>query len=193
MFSRVTFVVIKNFFCLVVLFMVPMFCFSSGADQVVPDSRVATDDVKKCGNEACKCSPVCNCKEPCMCGLQGSKKCDNATCVCSPDCKCKGPNTCDVKSVVPLITVEQLERDIDSGKDVILVNVLDADYYSDCHIKGSVNIYHKSNLEQAVKEWSKDKYIVTYCASCKCSASMQAAQKLRSLGFSNQDNRHQES
>ncbi len=66
---------------------------------------------------------------------------------------------------------------------LFVVNVLDADYFSDCHIKGSVNII-LDQLDEFVKDLDKQKAeVVFYCSNYMCAASGFAAQKLKKMGF----------
>ena len=58
MFSRGVFMMVKKGFCLVMLFTLSTLCFAADLSQNVLGSRSAMDEVKKCGKEACKCSPV---------------------------------------------------------------------------------------------------------------------------------------
>jgi rhodanese-related sulfurtransferase len=80
------------------------------------------------------------------------------------------------------ITKEELSAKIASGASVQIVNVLSPDYYKLGVIKGSKKI-PLNELDQRLGELDKDKEVVTYCASYKCSASREAAKKLAKLGF----------
>ncbi len=68
--------------------------------------------------------------------------------------------------------------------NVILVNVLDKEYFDDCHIKGSINVPF-AQLEEASLSWNKESTIVVYCANYACTTSAVAAKKLIDLGFKN--------
>jgi rhodanese-related sulfurtransferase len=83
------------------------------------------------------------------------------------------------------ITAENLKKDLESNKEITLINVLDKEYYNDCRIPGSINIPHTSNMQKELEGWDEDTYIVVYCASSECPASNQASKKLTSMGFSN--------
>lgn len=65
-----------------------------------------------------------------------------------------------------------------------LVNVLDPQYYEDCHIRGSINV-PLENIEAWAKELDKSSRIVVYCASYLCPMSRTAWMKLNDMGFTN--------
>lgn len=84
------------------------------------------------------------------------------------------------------INFEQLEQLRKSGKEFLLLNVLPAEKFNEAHIPNSVNIPLKqadfvAQVEKAAG--SKDKKIVTYCASYECPASHDAAEKLETSKF----------
>jgi rhodanese-related sulfurtransferase len=66
---------------------------------------------------------------------------------------------------------------------VTLINVLDREYYNDCHIPESVNI-PLDELRDVVSKWDKDREIVVYCAHKQCPRSRDAWHELWKLGFS---------
>jgi rhodanese-related sulfurtransferase len=72
-----------------------------------------------------------------------------------------------------------------NGKpELILVNVLDKNLYTDCTIKGSINVPYEDVLQYALKHWDKElTHIVLFCANYKCTASGQAALDLKNRGF----------
>lgn len=82
------------------------------------------------------------------------------------------------------LSAEELQEKLDEN-GIMLINVLDEEHFSDCHITDSVNIPYKSNINESMTGIDKDCFIVTYCASFECSASKQAAQKIEALGFTN--------
>ncbi len=66
---------------------------------------------------------------------------------------------------------------------LFVVNVLDADHFNDCHIKGSINI-SLDQLNEFAKSLNKQKAeVVFYCSNYMCTASGFAAQKLKDMGF----------
>jgi len=82
------------------------------------------------------------------------------------------------------ITAQDLQNKIATNSSLFVINVLDKKYYEDCHIKGSINV-PLNVLESVVKDWDKNREIVTYCANNKCPASSIAFQTLKNLGFKN--------
>jgi len=84
------------------------------------------------------------------------------------------------------ITYDQLETMRKNNEDFLLLNVLPAEAFNEAHIPNSVNIPLKqadfvAQVEKAAG--SKDKKIVTYCASYECPASHDAAEKLETSKF----------
>ncbi len=65
-----------------------------------------------------------------------------------------------------------------------VINVLEPQYYTDCHIKGSINIPFE-RLEQYAKSLDKNTKIVVYCAHYQCPLSTKAWRLLDKLGFTN--------
>lgn len=66
----------------------------------------------------------------------------------------------------------------------VIVNVLDKEYYDDCHIQGSINVPFEQIESYAQSHWDKDTTeIVVHCTNYKCTASAAAWQKLHALGF----------
>ena len=66
---------------------------------------------------------------------------------------------------------------------LVVVNVLDKELHTDCHIKGSVNVPFEQVQEYAIANWSKDTELVFYCANYKCTASGESARQLKALGY----------
>lgn len=65
---------------------------------------------------------------------------------------------------------------------VRLVNVLDKEFFDDCHIPGSLNI-SMLDVKKASEQWSKNDTIVFYCSNYSCQASPQCCRTLQKLGF----------
>jgi rhodanese-related sulfurtransferase len=66
---------------------------------------------------------------------------------------------------------------------LVVINVLDKQYYDDAHIAGSINIPLERLEEYAQKNLGKDTEIVIYCGNYKCLASSEGAKMLSDLGF----------
>jgi len=66
----------------------------------------------------------------------------------------------------------------------VIVNVLDKEYYDDCHIKGSINVPFENLKSYAKANWDKDTTeIVVHCTNYKCTASAAGWEMLHALGF----------
>ena len=63
-----------------------------------------------------------------------------------------------------------------------VINVLDKNFYDECHIKGSINVPFME-VERWAENIDKNAIIVTYCANYACTASGVAAQQLIKKGF----------
>ena len=64
----------------------------------------------------------------------------------------------------------------------LVVNVLSAPFYDDCHIKGSVNVPFEE-LDSFINTLETDTQVVFYCTNYMCTSSGYAAKKLREKGF----------
>ena len=67
---------------------------------------------------------------------------------------------------------------------LIIINVLDPDYYQDCHIPGSINIPFEK-FEDRMKTLNKKDSHVLYCSNFACTAAPFAANLLQASGFEN--------
>lgn len=72
---------------------------------------------------------------------------------------------------------------IESSK-LVVINVLDATYYDDCHMTGSINIPFE-NLENRMKSLNKNNSYVFYCSNYACTAAPYAAGMFKEAGFKN--------
>lgn len=70
----------------------------------------------------------------------------------------------------------------DKESQLVVVNVLDKDYYDDCHITGSINIPFE-DLEERVKGMNKKDAYVFYCSNYACTAAPFSAKMLKDAGF----------
>lgn len=67
---------------------------------------------------------------------------------------------------------------------LVVINVLDKQFYDDCHIKGSINVPMEQVIDYANSNLDKEKtQIVVYCANYKCKASTESARELAKEGF----------
>lgn len=68
-------------------------------------------------------------------------------------------------------------------KGFFVVNVLDKEFFEDCHIKGSINV-PLALIEDYFKDFEKEETeIVLYCSNYLCTSSEYAYKQLRSMGF----------
>ena len=65
---------------------------------------------------------------------------------------------------------------------LVIINVLDPDYYQDCHITGSINIPFEQ-FEDAIRSMNKQDNYVTYCSNYTCTAAPFAAGMMQDQGF----------
>lgn len=84
-----------------------------------------------------------------------------------------------------LISREELQAALDAGK-VTLVEALGPAYYEEQHLPGAINIPH-TEVEELAPALLRDKHalIVTYCSNTACANSQVAADKLRTIGYTN--------
>ncbi len=67
---------------------------------------------------------------------------------------------------------------------LVVINVLDKEFYDDCHIKGSINI-PLEDVQKQIGTIDKNAEVVFYCSNYQCTGSEYAALKLRKEGFGN--------
>ena len=72
--------------------------------------------------------------------------------------------------------------DPSTGNRLMVVNVLNADQYRDCHIKGSINVPF-NDLERFAQRLAPETELVFYCSNYRCSGSGAAAKLFQSKGF----------
>jgi len=104
--------------------------------------------------------PLCK-KETCHCDQLQNKKYDITT-----------------------ITAEELLKKITSSPNIKVINVLNKEYYDDCHIQGSISI-PLDQIESSTQNWNKDSTIIAYCANYLCTASTAAWKTLHDMSFKN--------
>ena len=82
------------------------------------------------------------------------------------------------------ISCHELRELMQESAHLVVINVLPAEMYEDCHITGSINI-PVEQLSESVQDWNRDTKIVVYCAHEQCDASNKAYHTLADLGFNN--------
>jgi rhodanese-related sulfurtransferase len=84
------------------------------------------------------------------------------------------------------ITRDELKRRLDRGEKIHLVDVLPRGQYEEGHLPGAISIPAREIPGKApLLLRDKEAPIVTYCSGAQCSASEEAAEDLRSLGYNN--------
>lgn len=71
-----------------------------------------------------------------------------------------------------------------NSSELKVLNVLDRQYYENCHIPGSLSV-PVNELEQFAQKFPKNQLIVVYCAHYECPKSREAWKYLDHLGFTN--------
>jgi rhodanese-related sulfurtransferase len=88
---------------------------------------------------------------------------------------------------IPTVTVDELRRKIDSDDAFVLVDALAPMVYAHSHLPGAINL-PPSDLDVttiARRIPDRDAEIVVYCSSPDCDDSVQTAQRLQTLGYTN--------
>ena len=94
-----------------------------------------------------------------------------------------------MKQLIPLVFLGALlpgcwnEQKPEKMSGLVVVNVLDEEFYNDCHIKGSVNIPFEK-VDELAETIDTDAQVVIYCSNYQCTSSEYAAKMLRKKGFS---------
>lgn len=65
---------------------------------------------------------------------------------------------------------------------LVVINVLDPEYYQDCHIEGSINIPF-DQFEAKISQLNKNNKYVIYCSNYACTAAPFSASMLVEHGF----------
>lgn len=132
--------------------------------------------IKTCCNRQGCCS--CSSEEKSCCKGEGSCNCKEGQ---EGTCRCKKTG-CGHE--MQIINARNLDNRMKRSTNTKVINVLEKKYFDDCHIKGSINVPF-NELEEKAPSWNKDTEIIVYCAHKQCSASSQAYNILRKLGFKN--------
>ncbi len=84
------------------------------------------------------------------------------------------------------LTTNELKAHLDDGNNLTLIEALPRSHFEAEHLPGAINIPHDevhSHIDKLPQDTTD--LIVTYCASSTCKNSKQAADTIRSLGYSN--------
>ncbi len=85
------------------------------------------------------------------------------------------------------ITREALKTLLDTGKDVVLVEVIGPNTYREYHLPGAIRIPVDEAFEREIRRAVPDTgtLVVVYCLNHACQASPKAARILDQLGYEN--------
>jgi len=85
------------------------------------------------------------------------------------------------------ISYDQLQKILNSGEEVVLLDVRDESSYEHGHIKGAVSLaLDKLNEESVAKILSSKKAnVIVYCQSFWCPMSLKASETLHKMGYTN--------
>ena len=84
------------------------------------------------------------------------------------------------------MTAQQLQAKLNSKTPPVVIDVLSQKSFAASHIKGAINI-PMGDIKKTAPTMLKDKKaeIVVYCGSYQCGASLNAAEALKKLGYTN--------
>jgi len=74
------------------------------------------------------------------------------------------------------------DQSVGQEPKLVVINVLDASNFDDCHMTGSINIPFEA-LEDAMKTLNKKDHYVLYCSNYACTAAPFAAGMMQEAGF----------
>lgn len=76
-----------------------------------------------------------------------------------------------------------LNKSVDQGKNIIIIDARSTEAYKAEHIPGSITLPHRSMTEAAVAGLDRSALYVTYCDGIGCNASTKGALNMSRLGF----------
>lgn len=87
---------------------------------------------------------------------------------------------------VSTIQCEELQRKLESGGSLALVDALPPMSFAHSHLPGAINLPpHEVDAAAARRLPDKDAEIVVYCANPDCESSVETAERLVALGYTN--------
>lgn len=84
---------------------------------------------------------------------------------------------------LPTIDCDELRRKIESGEHFVVVDALPPMSFAHSHLPGAINM--PPERVEAKRIPDKTAEIVVYCANLKCESSIETAQALLALGYTN--------
>jgi 3-mercaptopyruvate sulfurtransferase SseA len=76
------------------------------------------------------------------------------------------PTVVDREYNVPRISMEQLKQKLDTGADIVIVDVRSREDFDEGHISGAISMPWQQEMEARYAELPRDKEIITYCGRC---------------------------
>lgn len=86
-------------------------------------------------------------------------------------------------SIMKQITREVLKNMMDTGEDYVLMDARGHQGYDEEHLPGAISIPADHMAEGILRDYAKDRTMVTYCSSFACESSTIAAKKLEKFGY----------
>ena len=87
---------------------------------------------------------------------------------------------------VSSISCEELQGNLDGEEPVVLVDALPPMSFAHSHLPGAINLApHDVDAAAARRLPEKDAEIVVYCANPDCESSIETAERLVALGYTN--------
>lgn len=84
---------------------------------------------------------------------------------------------------LPTITCDELRRKIESDEHFVLVDALAPMSFAHSHLPGAINLPPDQVNARRIPD--QDAEIVVYCANPECESSIETANRLAALGFTN--------
>ena len=84
---------------------------------------------------------------------------------------------------LPTITVDELQRKLESGERLVIVDALPPMSFAHSHLPGAINMPPERVDPKRIPD--PDAEIVVYCANPACESSIDTANRLLALGFMN--------
>jgi rhodanese-related sulfurtransferase len=87
---------------------------------------------------------------------------------------------------VPRIERDELLELIESGSPLVLVDALAPMSYAHSHLPGAINLIPERVDDEAARRIPDlDANVVVYCANAECESSVEVAERLVALGYTN--------
>jgi rhodanese-related sulfurtransferase len=86
---------------------------------------------------------------------------------------------------IPAIDCAALRSKLEDGEEFLLVDALPPMSYAHSHLPGAINLPPERVDSSTTRKFDKDVEVVVYCAGPDCESSVETAEKLVALGFTN--------